>query len=216
MTQDVQEEWLTKVVPWLMDDPECRPDCPGGPCRVPKPDAPFGRFARMYPSYYAKTLVNGRYKRGTVPLHTTSLALSIGITPSDIPTVSSPASGSKRLVVRHLCGNPLCCNPAHLAHGLMSDNMADRAVHRSRNVLGHRALTEDEHREVIRLVQSGMLQREVAARFGISQPSVSYIVNRGLARIAWRDRWAKTELIHGGVSLDPCGPGLTKAFSPKA
>ncbi len=32
-------------------------------------------------------------------------------------------------VVRHLCGNAACCNPAHLALGDQADNHADREAH---------------------------------------------------------------------------------------
>lgn len=32
------------------------------------------------------------------------------------------------LLVRHLCGNPLCCNPGHLALGTQLENMHDRFV----------------------------------------------------------------------------------------
>jgi hypothetical protein len=42
------------------------------------------------------------------------------------------------LVVRHLCNNPGCCNPAHLAVGTHADNVADRcAAGRSARGEGH-------------------------------------------------------------------------------
>lgn len=33
------------------------------------------------------------------------------------------------LLIRHLCGNRLCCNPTHLATGTYGDNSADTAKH---------------------------------------------------------------------------------------
>lgn len=33
------------------------------------------------------------------------------------------------LVVRHLCGNRACCNPAHLSEGTQADNHGDREAH---------------------------------------------------------------------------------------
>jgi hypothetical protein len=41
------------------------------------------------------------------------------------------------MVIRHLCDNPTCCNPAHLQIGTHADNVADR-VARGRSAKGVR------------------------------------------------------------------------------
>lgn len=81
------------------------------------------------------------------------------------------------LVVRHICDNPACCNPAHLLTGTHSDNMAD-AIERERLHCGaknHNAkLTESDVRYIRRNPERLSLSR-LAERFGMSVSSLSYI-----------------------------------------
>lgn len=77
--------------------------------------------------------------------------------------------------VLHNCDNRRCVNPAHLRLGSFQDNMDDmtdklRHAHGARN--GHAKLTVAQVKS-IRLMDG--THEEIAARFGISRPSVSYI-----------------------------------------
>lgn len=67
------------------------------------------------------------------------------------------------LMVRHMCNNPICVNPAHLLSGTARDNAQDCVRAGRKNSL--RKL-DDETMALIR-VASGT-NREVAARFNIS------------------------------------------------
>jgi len=84
-------------------------------------------------------------------------------------------------VVRHLCNNPACCNPKHLALGTQADNMQDK-VRSGRQVKGeniktHKLAADDVH-QIRMLLSSGMAQRQIAARFGVSQDAISKINQR--------------------------------------
>lgn len=88
----------------------------------------------------------------------------------------------KGLVVRHRCDNPACVNPQHLEIGAQADNIAD-AVSRGRNakrtVHGRAKLTEAQI-SAIRAEYTGFKGQQVmlAAKYDVSQPMISYIVNR--------------------------------------
>lgn len=81
----------------------------------------------------------------------------------------------------HHCDNPACFNPAHLFVGTAKENIADckrkgRELHaRGEDNGGGGKLTEDDVREIRQLRHSGMLQREIASRFGIDQTMVSMV-----------------------------------------
>lgn len=90
--------------------------------------------------------------------------------------------------VCHHCDNPPCCNPSHLFLGTPADNAADMAVKgRSR---GLRTGTQNPKtkfspetaRAARVLIQSGVSQREVARRLGVSRGTVQNIINGK----AWR------------------------------
>lgn len=90
--------------------------------------------------------------------------------------------------VLHRCDNPPCIRRNHLVVADHAANMSDMA-HKDRGRSGgsmrqgtahplHKL--KDEDIQVIRATYAagGVTQRELAARFGITQPSVSMIVNR--------------------------------------
>ncbi len=81
----------------------------------------------------------------------------------------------------HRCDNPLCCNPAHLFEGTVADNNRD-AAKKGRAAHGENhwksKLTEVDVLEIRRRSYSGALQRVLAGVFGVSQRSISNIVNR--------------------------------------
>ncbi len=103
-------------------------------------------------------------------------------------------------VVLHVCDNTSCCNPYHLIVGTTSDNMRD--MHTKGRATGKQArpskaddqdgernsmckLTSEQVSEIRRRWQEGgILQRELAAEFGTSQPHISSIVKNKIRRIA--------------------------------
>ncbi len=85
---------------------------------------------------------------------------------------------AKGVRVLHRCDTPACWNPAHLFSGSQADNMRD-CVAKRRHAFGERngnaLLTTDEAKQVRRLAQDGIAQRDIAERFGIGQSHVSHI-----------------------------------------
>lgn len=87
--------------------------------------------------------------------------------------------------VLHSCDNPPCVNPAHLSLGTHQENMRQKAERgRAPSIAGESApnskLTATQVAEIRRMVAAGVSQRKTAAAFGVSQPTISYIV-RGKA-----------------------------------
>ena len=83
-------------------------------------------------------------------------------------------------IVCHTCDNPPCCNPAHLWLGTHSENQLD-CVSKGRNVPsvgeshGRSKLTTEQVSD-IRATYPTMTQREIAAKFGVSQSQVHRII----------------------------------------
>ena len=89
---------------------------------------------------------------------------------------------SQRHVSAHSCGNghEACVNPRHLRWATFQENSEDMVAH-GRATRGARntqaKLTEDAVLELRRLACSGIPQKELAARFGVSKANVCLIVN---------------------------------------
>ncbi len=85
------------------------------------------------------------------------------------------------LHVCHTCDNPSCVNPDHLFLGTHLDNMADRdAKGRQPKGIeqGNAVLTEDQVREIRRLVAGGMSMTDTASHYGVNHATVWRVVNR--------------------------------------
>lgn len=95
--------------------------------------------------------------------------------------LTHPNEDISRLIIRHKCDNPKCCNPTHLESGTAQDNSND-AKRRGRIAKGERGskakLTDKEalsiykqfHDETCRITQ-----RELAESYGVSQVAISNI-----------------------------------------
>lgn len=83
-------------------------------------------------------------------------------------------------VIRHLCHNKNCVNPAHLATGTQYDNVMD-SVRDGRWCIGERRpethLTENDVREIRRLCRTDMRKREIAKMFNVVPSTISNIVS---------------------------------------
>lgn len=81
------------------------------------------------------------------------------------------------LVVRHLCNNPICCNPNHLAVGTQKENIADRdRAGRANPVRGEKHPHSRYSDETIQAVREAAgKQQDIAKRFGMSRSYVSAI-----------------------------------------
>lgn len=82
------------------------------------------------------------------------------------------------MVVMHTCDNPRCVNPDHLQLGTQRDNILDSIRKGRYNAFGIQKLNADQVRDIRKLAQRGLLQRQIAAQFGVSRHHVSAIVNR--------------------------------------
>jgi len=93
-----------------------------------------------------------------------------------------PPKSPADTVVRHLNDNKLDNRVENLARGTQTDNMAD-SVRNGNGQDGitncNAKLTEDDVREIRRLYATGKFsQRVLARRFGVSQATISLIVQR--------------------------------------
>lgn len=100
------------------------------------------------------------------------------------PLLRTGQPGAVGLVVMHSCDVRWCVRPGHLSLGSQSDNIQD-AVAKGRMGGGatrkpprpYRRVGADEAEEIRRLVASGIRQSTVARLFGVTPPTVSFIVN---------------------------------------
>lgn len=121
---------------------------------------------KRYRTDYGCFMYQGRY----IQAHRLAYFLAKGVDPG-------------KLCVCHKCDNPPCVNPDHLFLGTQKDNSQDKVSKgRSNTARGENAgnakLTADDVRAIRELQKSGMLRRELAERFGVSQKQITVIVNR--------------------------------------
>ncbi|MEZ5781131.1 MAG: HNH endonuclease [Rhizobiaceae bacterium] len=88
---------------------------------------------------------------------------------------------TKGLVIRHLCHNPACCNPAHLEEGTHQENMRDMwTAGRGHRNLGETAtkaiLTADDVKEIVRLHRSGVRRGAIVRRYGVHTSTIKRIL----------------------------------------
>jgi hypothetical protein len=84
----------------------------------------------------------------------------------------------------HNCGKGHlgCVNPNHIEWKTPAQNQADRIIHGTSNRGARQWMSKLEPPQVYeirRLAKAKLPQAEIAARFGIEQPTVSRIVSRG-------------------------------------
>lgn len=85
--------------------------------------------------------------------------------------------------VLHHCDNPRCINIEHLWLGTARDNARDmvakgRGVNNAGERHGLSTLTPEAVREIRRRAADGESQKRIATDFGITQPTVSKLLNR--------------------------------------
>jgi hypothetical protein len=79
-------------------------------------------------------------------------------------------------VVCHRCDNPPCINPDHLFLGTHADNQHDRNL-KGRGPQGSRnGRAAVDPAEVFSMRERGMLQRQIAAHFGVTQSAISKVL----------------------------------------
>lgn len=93
------------------------------------------------------------------------------------PPVKEP-----KMLALHLCDNPPCCNPAHLAWGTPAENMRqmdDRGRRRPWHPIGEKnpkaKLTADQV-AAIRQAHPATSQADLARQYGVRQVAISRIV----------------------------------------
>lgn len=116
---------------------------------------------------YACTCRKVGDKWSTVGMHRVVYCEAHGITLDDI----------KGKVVRHKCDNRRCINPNHMEIGSKADNNRDRMERgrsaTGRDVYGNRRTTRLSPEDVEFIRSSGLTGKELAARFNVSQGTIS-------------------------------------------
>ena len=105
-------------------------------------------------------------------------------------------------IIMHLCDNPPCVNPTHLADGTHKENMRHMADRKraARAERHHKAkLTEIEVVAINLLHRSGAHStRDLASMFGMSQPTIAGIVKGDL----WPDAYGIADAMIAARSED--------------
>lgn len=108
------------------------------------------------------------------------------------------------MMVCHTCDVRQCVNPKHLFLGTCKDNLADmarkgRSTHGVKNAMSK--LSEEDVLEIVRLVQSGVRQCDVAEEFNLSRANVCNIMKGRLwSRLTGLGPNSETPAIHERIS----------------
>jgi hypothetical protein len=81
----------------------------------------------------------------------------------------------------HDCGNPICVNPNHIRWDSPAGNAADRSTHGTEQRGEDRPnakLTDKTIRQILRMTEEGVMQKDIAQHFGVSRALV-YGVQKG-------------------------------------
>lgn len=86
------------------------------------------------------------------------------------------------MVVMHTCDNPRCINPDHLKLGTQADNMKDmqrkgRWKGRKVQVARTRKMSVEQRKEALALLGT-VTQKELAARYNVSQSTIARLKDR--------------------------------------
>lgn len=85
----------------------------------------------------------------------------------------------KGMNMLHRCDVRNCVNPAHLFLGTQAENMKD-AQRKGRTAC--RKLTDDQVREIRKELSAGVMQKDLAPRYGVSR-TVIYKINGGFSYV---------------------------------
>lgn len=114
-----------------------------------------GRFQSGYGAFYT----GGKTRRA----HRVSYELFTGSLPS-------------AALITHHCDNPPCVNPEHLWAGTPQTNMDDKVARRRQaHVRGNRKLNEEQASEIRAALLGGERQSVLAAKYLVSQATISFI-----------------------------------------
>jgi len=111
-------------------------------------------------------------------LRVVSYAVRRGLEYEQVATSIPRSDGTHtKMVVTNWCGTPRCLNPLHLIHKSASKKKRRATKTHTSNMV----LSNEVKRTIREKYASGSTQRQLAEEFGVSQPSISYVINR------WKD-----------------------------
>lgn len=135
------------------------------------PDACWTWIASKCPRGYGRLGTKVGHRIVQTKAHRLSYEIAHGVTP--------PAD----LVVMHLCDNPSCVNPRHLALGTQAENVADmfskgRQKPRNGEASPHAKLTDSDVLALRAAHEAGVAIAPIAKRIGVASPTAWNAIKR--------------------------------------